>query len=133
MKNNTVCVIDDDEIYQFLVRQQIESRKLANKILVFSDGEWAADFFKSEINNAGALPDVVLLDLNMPIMDGWEFLEEFKALKPLLPKKIAIYVVTSSINQSDINKAKNISEVCDYVVKPMTDKMLVKILADANC
>lgn len=128
IKNPTICVVDDDEIYQFVIKSQIESRKLARKILMFSDGELAIDFFKTVADNADELPDLVLLDLNMPIMDGWEFLDEFIMLKPKLPKKVTIYVVTSSINQTDIDRAKRISEVTDYIVKPINEETLMDML-----
>ncbi|KAB2913416.1 MAG: response regulator [Bacteroidetes bacterium] len=128
IKNPTICVVDDDEIYQFVIKSQLESRKLARKILMFSDGELAIDFFKTVVDNADELPDLVLLDLNMPIMDGWEFLDEFIMLKPKLPKKVTIYVVTSSINQTDIDRAKRISEVTDYIVKPINEETLMDML-----
>lgn len=128
IKNPTICVVDDDEIYQFVIKSQIESRKIARKIIMFSDGELAIDFFKNTVENAEELPDLVLLDLNMPIMDGWEFLDEFIMLKPRLPKKITIYVVTSSINQTDIDRAKRISEVTDYIVKPISEETLLDML-----
>jgi CheY-like chemotaxis protein len=121
----TVCVVDDDEVYQFVIKSQIESHGLARKILIFSDGELAISFFKDTLANAEQLPDIILLDLNMPIMDGWEFLSEYLMLKPRLPKKISIYVVTSSINQTDIDRARNISEVTDYIVKPINEEMLM--------
>jgi CheY-like chemotaxis protein len=56
----------------------------------------------------------------MPYMDGWEFLEEYATLKSRLSKKIIIYVVSSSVSELDINRAKRISDVTDYIVKPIT-------------
>ncbi len=129
MFNPTICVVDDDEIYRFVIKSQLESRKMARKILMFSDGELAIDFFKNTVANVDELPDLVLLDLNMPIMDGWEFLDEFIMLKPKLPKKVTIYVVTSSINQTDIDRAKRISEVTDYIVKPISEETLLDMLS----
>lgn len=129
MVNPTICVVDDDEIYRFVIKSQLESRKMARKILMFSDGELAIDFFKNTVTNVDELPDLVLLDLNMPIMDGWEFLDEFIMLKPKLPKKVTIYVVTSSINQTDIDRAKRISEVTDYIVKPISEETLLDMLS----
>jgi CheY-like chemotaxis protein len=125
----TVCVVDDDAVYQFVIRSQIESYGLARKILVFSDGELAISFLKETMENTEELPDIILLDLNMPIMDGWEFLDEYLMLRPKLGKKINIYVVTSSINQTDIDRAKSISEVTDYIVKPINEQMLTDMFA----
>ncbi|PLB17916.1 MAG: Two-component response regulator [Flavobacteriaceae bacterium FS1-H7996/R] len=75
-----------------------------------------------------ALPDVILLDLNMPVMDGWEFLEEFISLKPKLEKKIPIYIVSSSNDPADIMKAKSISEVTDFIIKPVTEAKFVEMI-----
>lgn len=125
----TICVVDDDDIYQFLIKNQLQSRNLAKKILIFSDGELALDFFKNSLQNQDELPDIVLLDLNMPIMDGWEFLEQYLLLRPKLNKKIHIYIVTSSINQTDVNRAKSISEVSDYIVKPITESALIEMFS----
>jgi CheY-like chemotaxis protein len=86
------------------------------------------DFLKSVAQNAAQLPEIILLDLNMPVMDGWEFLEEFTLLKPRLEKKITIYVVSSSIAPSDIQRAEAINEVTDYIVKPITTEKLLDML-----
>ncbi len=126
-KIDTVCIVDDDEVYQFTVKFEIERTNLVNKILFFSDGEEAIEFFQRKSDNPDELPDVILLDINMPIMDGWDFLEEFTLLKPGIGKKITLYMVSSSVNNQDIDRAKAISEITDYLVKPITRDKLLKI------
>ncbi|KAB2914526.1 MAG: response regulator [Bacteroidetes bacterium] len=120
MKPNIISVVDDDRIQQYAMTKTIESTRRIKKVLVFSDGEEAYEHLSKNIALADELPDVIFLDLNMPYMDGWEFLDEFANLKPRLPKKIIIYVVSSSVSEMDMNRAKEISDVTDYIVKPIT-------------
>ena len=72
--------------------------------------------------------EIIFLDINMPIMDGWQFLEEYIKLNPKIGKKIVIYICSSSISPDDINKAKEISAVTDYIIKPVSKDMLAEIL-----
>ncbi|MFY0712812.1 response regulator [Seonamhaeicola sp. NFXS20] len=123
-----ICIIDDDDIYQFTVIKTLESLKLAKKIIAFSDGEEALNFFIENLNKSTELPDVVLLDINMPIMDGFQFMEEYVKIKPKVGKKIIIYMVSSSVDPVDIKKAKSISEISDYIIKPIKSGELKSIL-----
>ena len=123
------CIIDDDVIYICLVRKIIESKNLCSGIIVFNDGEQSINYFESllkQLDN-NEVPDIIFLDLNMPIMDGWEFLERFKLIKHKLPKEISLYVVSSSINPMDVNRAKATPTVNDYLVKPVKLKDLETI------
>lgn len=120
MKTDNVSIIDDDKIFKFTIIKTIESVNFAKKINVFNDGEEGLKFITNNLDNPDELPDVIFLDLNMPYMDGWEFLEEFANLKQDLPKEIMIYVVSSSVSALDIDRAKEISDVTAYIVKPIT-------------
>jgi CheY-like chemotaxis protein len=127
---NTVCVVDDDLIYQFTTKKIIESTKLVEKIITFSDGEKAIEFFYALSENAVDTPDIVLLDINMPIMDGWDFLKEYVMIKPKLSKKITIYLVSSSVHDTDVERAKQMSDVTDYVIKPVTRDKFIEMFRD---
>ncbi len=131
MKKKILCLVDDDDVYQFTFLRQIKDSDLAKDILMFSDGELAMDFIEGHLAEVDSLPDIIFLDINMPIMDGWEFLEEFIRLKPNIGKKIVIYMVSSSIDPSDIDRAKAISEVSDYLIKPIV-KEQVKTIIEQN-
>jgi CheY-like chemotaxis protein len=120
MKANTICIIDDDIVYQITTKKILEKINGTKKILVFSDGEDAFKYLSKVVLNEDELPDVILLDVNMPYMDAWQFLEAYKKLKPSLTKQIIIYIISSSISHNDIQKAKSIEDVKDYFVKPIS-------------
>jgi len=128
-KIDSVCIIDDDLIYQFLVKEEIEYTNMVEKIMFFSNGDKALQFLKLTLDNndLASLPDIIFLDINMPVMDGWEFLEAYAILKPRLVKKITIYVVSSSTDNRDFDRANAINEVSDYIIKPVSGNQLEKI------
>ena len=123
---NLVLLVDDDEIYKLIGSKIIESTNLVNRIKTFSNGEEAINFLKSNSKSPDLLPEIILLDLNMPIMDGFEFLKKYILLEPKLGKKITIYVVSSSVSPADIEKINQISEVSDYIIKPITKEKFEK-------
>ena len=129
-KRAKICVIDDDKAYKYIFTRGIKKTDLPVDTLAFSDGEEAISFFVGNINNSEGLPDIVFLDINMPIMNGWEFLEEYAKLKSNINKDITIYMVSSSLDPADINKAKEISDISDYLVKPILPEALLKIITD---
>ena len=123
-----LVVVDDDEIFVFLTKKTIERTNLVETIKVFGNGLEALNFLRENIDDFEALPEIILLDLSMPIMDGWQFLEEFVKLNPRVGKKITIYVCTSSISPDDLNKAKNINAVSDYIIKPVSKEKLIEAI-----
>ena len=127
-KIETLYVIDDDDTYQFIIRKVVEETRLVDQIKLFSNGKEALTFLESAISEKKTLPDVILLDISMPVMDGWEFLENFILLNPKVGKKIIIYLVSSSVNPRDVEKARSIAEVTDYVVKPITKEKLIELI-----
>ena len=79
------------------------------------------------------LPDAILLDLNMPVMDGWQFLDEFISLP--ITKEIHIFIMTSSIDPADIEMAGKYKVVKEYIMKPITTQkldVLCKLIGDLN-
>lgn len=127
-----VCVIDDDHIYQFLLKKELKHTHLVDRINVFTDGLKAIDYFVENKHNQDSLPDVIFLDINMPIMDGWQFLDEFKLLKKSLNKEITIYLVSSSFDDRDINRSKEYAEVTDYIIKPVKRMNLLTVLREIS-
>ena len=123
-----ICIVDDDEIYKFTMEKMIESTGLATKLIFFSDGEEAINFMIDNVANSIDLPDLIFLDINMPIMDGFQFMEEYVKLKPIVKKKITIYMATSSVDSADIERFQKISEISDYIVKPVKCEELKSII-----
>ena len=98
-KINSISVIDDDPITVFGIKKILASLNVCEKIETYSNGKEAIDAIKATINAEGELPEIIFLDINMPIMDGWQFLKEFISLP--LKKKIRINIITSSIDPYD--------------------------------
>ncbi len=124
----SVCVVDDDSIYQFTTARMIQLVDDSVQVLSFGDGEQAIRHIHANVGNSELLPDMILLDINMPFMDGWEFLKAFDEVKDRLAKQICIYVVSSSIDERDVSRAKSIGYVADYVEKPVTTDRLRELL-----
>ncbi len=128
-KIDTFCIVDDDVIYQFTTSILLKKTELVNKVIVFSDGLKAIDFLKEEIGNKDNIPDILLLDINMPVMDGWEFLEQYLLIKSSLPKTVVIYMVSSSVDERDILRAKSISALSGYLVKPISSQNIMDVIS----
>lgn len=124
---NLVALIDDDAIANFIGKKVIESTKLVNQTKEFSGGQKALDFISANAKQPDLLPEIILLDLHMPIMNGFEFLEEYIKLKPLIEKKINIYVLSASLSPYDYDRIKNINSVSGFIVKPFTKEKFEKI------
>jgi len=127
---NSIYIIDDDHIFTFITERMITSNHYSEKVNVFSNGEDAINQIKYNLENDGELPDVIILDLNMPIMDGWEFLEHFNELD--IQKRITIYIVSSSIDIQDIERVREYEKVSNYLIKPITAEKLVDLIAGTN-
>ena len=131
MKQSTrLAVVDDDEVFQLIIRKQIEMNDLKCEIVQFLNGKDILDFLIENHDNQQDLPDIIMLDVNMPIMDGWEFLDTYRDLSPDIRKKIRLYMVTSSVIQSDIDKAKRDKNILRFISKPISNKQLSEILSD---
>jgi CheY-like chemotaxis protein len=123
-----IALVDDDSIFQFTATRLLESSKLAQNILHFENGAEALTFLREKALQKELLPDYLFLDINMPFVDGWMFLEDFTTLKSSLAKDISIYMVTSSIDQRDLNRAKSFSEVTDFIIKPISLERFQELL-----
>lgn len=121
--------IDDDEVYKLVIKLIIKQSEFKDDIKFFDNGEQAIKELIANKNNAEALPTVILLDINMPVVDGWGFLDKFKTIKSELAKKIIIYMVSSSIDPDDVAQAKTYDEVAAYLAKPITLEEIRRMVA----
>lgn len=122
-----IAIIDDDQVFQMIVSKQLSVNKIDCEVLKFFNGEDAFQYFETNSNNLDGIPDFVMLDVNMPIKDGWDFLEDYKTLPESIRNKVKLYLVTSSVMKSDIEKAKKEQEVVDYVSKPVSKERLAEL------
>ena len=126
-KVNNMYVIDDDKIYHFLLKNLFKQNGIDVTPVFFSNGHDAIESIKQN-KDGDTLPDLILLDVNMPIMDGWQFLEEYSKISDSLVKFSTIYMISSSNDEQDINKAKKYSTlVKEYFLKPICREDLEKI------
>jgi CheY-like chemotaxis protein len=128
IKLKKIMIIDDDDIFVFVITKVLRHSDLIDILQVLDNGLDALNFFKNNVHNYNVLPDIILLDLNMPILDGWQFLNEYCKISPSIAKCIEIYVCSSSISPTDIAKTKTINEVTDYLIKPISKEIIIEIL-----
>ena len=116
------CIIDDDDMYITLLTKVIDLRKLAKSLIIFKNGQEALDYFIGIFQKMEerVIPQVILLDLNMPVMNGWEFLNKLAEYDFPALKKSTLYIVCSSINPVDLERSKQFNLVHDFIVKPIS-------------
>jgi len=122
----TAGLVDDDEIFTYGFKKLTVIKGLFNEILNFSNGQEAIDYLINP-KNSDRLPDVLFVDINMPVMNGWEFNAAFEEIKSQLGKNITIYNISSSVDLEDIRRAKNSPVVTDYLLKPIDEAYLTDI------
>ena len=131
-KLKNVFLIDDDEAGNFLSERVISGMKITDHTLTFDNGKDALDFMVKSCGgnnkNPEVCPELILLDINMPVMDGFQFLHELENNSILPKEKLKIFILTSSNNPSDIEKAKQFN-VDGYIHKPITRQKLESLLS----
>jgi CheY-like chemotaxis protein len=123
-----VYLIDDDDIFVFLTKKTILKVTANVDVEVFSDGLQAITHLKQIKDQPELLPDVIFLDLNMPVMDGWEFLAEYQQLYASFAKQNELYIVSSSISPHEMERSKSISAVSEFIIKPLVKEKFLEIL-----
>jgi CheY-like chemotaxis protein len=124
-----ILLIDDDKICTFLCSKTLERMGIAEEIHIAANGKEGIDLLNAHFRNSGTLPDIILLDLSMPVMDGFGFLEAFNTLSLVNKELIKIIIVTSSANPGDMNKARGMG-VEHYLIKPISEEKLKAILEE---
>ncbi|MCB0278134.1 MAG: response regulator [Calditrichaeota bacterium] len=124
-KLNCIMLVDDSEADNFLNQMYINDMDCCKSVLAMQSAKDALKFLEGETN--GSSPDLILLDINMPGMNGWEFLEEYKKLKIARQKKIEVIVLSTSQNPRDRERAEMIQEISEFKAKPLSKTMLTDI------
>jgi CheY-like chemotaxis protein len=128
-KIGNLWIIDDDPMASFYIKRLAELGELANIITIFDKGRGAMDYLLQHQKSDEQLPDVILLDIYMPEMDGWTFLKLFADHQDQFAKAIEIFIISSSDHLKDINKARSIPHVKAYLQKPVTLEVLKNLVA----
>lgn len=125
-KLDLVYIIDDDEVIIFLTGKLIGNSEFSEKVENYLDAAEALEKLETALKSGEGIPDAILFDLNMPGMDGWQFIEKFQKLPGA--KKIPCFVFTTSIDPADKNKSLKYKIIKDFIIKPLTVQKLDKIL-----
>ena len=128
MTNSTpielVMLVDDNDTDNFISKRIIEITKFAKQVIVKNSGKSALDYLKENEENEAELPNLIFLDINMPIVDGFVFLYEFEKFNTLIKDKCKVIILSSSDNKRDIDKIVNNNHVIKFITKPLTEASL---------
>lgn len=127
-KIGNLWIIDDDPMASFYIKRLAELGELANIITIFDKARGAMDYLNHHKQSQEQLPDLILLDIYMPLMDGWAFLDAFAKIQYQLIKSIDIFIISSSDHLKDINRARSIPEVKAFLQKPVTLEVLKNLV-----
>lgn len=126
-KINSILLVDDDQINNFINKRIIGKLNIADNVSIASNGEEALDYIQKYCKKSGSCPELIFLDINMPVMNGFEFLNEFKNIDLNNKNQVKIIVLTTSSNPGDMQKLKQYS-IKGFLNKPLTEKKILEII-----
>ena len=122
-----VMLVDDNETDNFISKRIIEITQFATNVEVKNSGKSALDYLKAHQDNPEKLPNLIFLDINMPIVDGFVFLYEFEKFSQQVKDKCKVIILSSSDNKRDIDKIVNNNHVIKFITKPLTEASLEEV------
>ena len=126
-----ILIADDDQEDRYLLHTAFEEIGLSNDIHLVENGLQVFKYLETSFEQSG-MPSLIVLDLNMPILDGWGFLNYYEKLDSELRQKFNVYILSSSIDEVDINESKKYDSVRSFFSKPLTGKIIQSILSDSK-
>ncbi|NJX14366.1 response regulator [Tamlana crocina] len=124
-----IAIIDDNLLFRKVTNKLLQNVGYhVNDILMFENGKQAYDYIFENINDSEQLPETIFLDLNMPIVDGWSFLQLLQNLNKNHNYHPPVFIITSSVDSKDRKKAKSIEDIKGYLVKPIRANDIQKAL-----
>lgn len=129
-KLENVLLVDDDEGTNFLNERIIRLSGYVNNIVKAHNGIQALEYLKLKFNSKHPQPEFILLDINMPAMNGWEFMEAYSQLDEAKKAQIIIVMLSTSLNPDDEKRAREIKEINDFRSKPLTMKMFTDLVEE---
>ena len=121
-------IIDDDEINNFICLKNIRDADFAGEAQYYLRGQDALNQLQKGLDEASdSLPDIIFLDINMPKMNAWEFLERYIEMSPAFPRKVKLFILSSSVYRKDIDRSALYDVVTDYIIKPLSKEKLIRI------
>ena len=123
----SILLIDDEDINLFILQNLLRLSRIKAEITFFNTSKKGIDYLQGLSEKGEKFPDLILLDIEMPVMNGWDFLEMYKQFDKNVTYDTKVIIFTTSIVEQDMAKAKSYEEVEDFVNKPMTIEMLKNI------
>lgn len=130
MRPIKIMLIDDNSIDLFLHEELLKSDKITSDIISFSGGKSALDFLSMRQKSPDQLPNLILLDIQMPIMNGFEFIIEFEKLSETVRNTCNIVMVSSTLHPSDLTRAASNPSVIKLIHKPLETKEIIEVIQD---
>lgn len=127
MKYDSIMIVDDNEVDNFVTRRALEITELCEQVNIFPSGREALDFLYQHHATPSKLPDLIFLDLYMPVVDGFVFLFEFDELPENVKHHCKIVVLSSAMDKKSIHKIKKNELVKEYIPKPLTEAAIQKL------
>ena len=128
-KFESVMIIDDNAIDLYISSRLIIKNYFGKKVLEYSDANEALKYLQDNQHNISVLPQVIFVDIYMPLMSGFEFLEAYEKLPSDLKNYCKVYIISSTIDDDDIQRARTDKNVISFQVKPINKEFLNRIIA----
>lgn len=124
---DTILLVDDNETDNFIHKRVIELNHFAKNIIIKNSGKSALEYLQQNQDNPSAIPNVIFLDINMPIVDGFVFLFEYESFPDSIKNKSKVVILSSSDNKKDIDRIVDNDYVVHFLTKPLSDESLADL------